>query len=68
MNMGKLSDEKLAKLKALDSQGGFWYITKQNLVFRDLCFMAKILEAWGDRKEENYESFFNRYKILPFIY
>lgn len=63
--MGKLSDEKLAKLKALDSQGGFWYITKQNLVFRDLCFMAKILEAWGDRKEENYETFFNRHKILP---
>ena len=65
MNMGKLSDEKLAKLKTLDSQGGFWYITKQNLVFRDLCFMAKILEAWDDRKEENYESFFNKHKILP---
>lgn len=65
MNMGKLSDEKLAKLKALESQGGFWYITKQNLVFRDLCFMAKILEAWDDRKEENYENFFNKHKTLP---
>ena len=65
MNMGKLSDEKLAKLKALDSQGGFWYITKQNLVFRDLCFMAKILEAWDDRKEESYQVFFDGHKELP---
>ena len=60
--MGKLSDKKLAKLKALDTQGGFWYITKQNLVFRDLCFMAKILEAWGDRKEDSYQSFFDSHK------
>lgn len=60
--MGKLSDNKLAKLKALDTQGGFWYITKQNLVFRDLCFMAKILEAWGDRKEDSYQSFFDSHK------
>lgn len=63
--MSKLSDEKLTKLRALDSQGGFWYITKQNLVFRDLCFMAKILEAWNDRKEENYESFFYKHNTLP---
>ena len=63
--MSKLSDNKLSKLKSLDSQGGFWYITKQNLIFRDLCFMAKILETWNDRKEENYQSFFDRYKTLP---
>ena len=63
--MNKLSDNKLSKLKSLDSQGGFWYITKQNLIFRDLCFMAKILETWNDRKEENYQSFFDRHKILP---
>lgn len=63
--MIKLSDNKLSKLKSLDSQGGFWYITKQNLIFRDLCFMAKILETWNDRKEENYQSFFDRYKTLP---
>lgn len=63
--MTKLSDNKLSKLKSLDSQGGFWYITKQNLIFRDLCFMAKILETWNDRKEENYQSFFDRYKTLP---
>lgn len=62
--MGKLSDNKLAKLNALDAQGGFWYITKQNLVFRDLCFMAKILEAWGDRKEESYQSFFDSHKEM----
>ena len=62
--MGKLSDNKLAKLNALDTQGGFWYITKQNLVFRDLCFMAKILEAWGDRKEESYQSFFDSHKEM----
>ena len=60
--MGKLSDNKLAKLNALDAQGGFWYITKQNLVFRDLCFMAKILEAWGERKDESYQSFFDNHK------
>lgn len=63
--MGQLSDEKLAKLNALDSQGGFWYITKQNLVFRDLCFMAKILEVWNDRKDENYQVFFDSHKELP---
>lgn len=63
--MSKLSDNKLSKLKSLDTQGGFWYITKQNLIFRDLCFMAKILETWNDRKEENYQCFFDRHKILP---
>ena len=62
--MGKLSDNKLAKLNALDTQGGFWYITKQNLIFRDLCFMAKILESWGDRKEESYQSFFDSHKEM----
>ena len=63
--MGKLSDNKLTKLNNLDNQGGFWYITKQNLNFRDLCYMAKILESWNDRKEENYETFFNSHKTLP---
>lgn len=62
--MGKLSDNKLAKLKALEPQGGFWYITKQNLNFRDLCFMAKILESWGNRKEESYQSFFDSHKEM----
>jgi hypothetical protein len=65
MNMGKLSDKKLTKLQALDDQGGFWYITKQNLVFRDLCFMAKILEDWDDRKEESYQTFFDNHKGRP---
>ena len=63
--MGRLSDNKLEKLKKLSNSGGFWYITKQNLVFRDLCFMAKILDAWNDRNDENYEDFFNRHKTLP---
>ncbi len=63
--MNKLSDSKLSKLNSLESQGGFWYITKQNLIFRDLCYIAKILEAWNDRKEENYQNFFDRYKTLP---
>ena len=58
--MSKLSDNKLNKLSSMSSQGGFWYITKQNLVFRDLCFMAKILEKWGDREEENYQTFFDK--------
>ncbi len=63
--MSKLSDIELHKLNSLNNQGGFWYITKQNLVFRDLCFMSKILDDWNDRPEENYESFFNNHKILP---
>ena len=63
--MSKLSDIELRKLNSLNNQGGFWYITKQNLVFRDLCFMSKILDDWNDRPEENYESFFNNHKILP---
>lgn len=62
--MNQLSDNKLSKLKSLGSQGGFWYITKQNLIFRDLCFIAKILEDWNDQKDENYQSFFDRNKIL----
>lgn len=62
--MSKLSDEKLFKLQALNDQGGFWYITKQNLLFRDLCFMAKILEDWGDSKDENYQSFFDSHKTM----
>ncbi len=63
--MSILSDIELRKLNSLNNQGGFWYITKQNLVFRDLCFMSKILDDWNDRPEENYESFFNNHKILP---
>ena len=63
--MGILSDKKLSKLKSMSSQGGFWYITKQNLIFRDLCYIAKILEKWGDRENENYQTFFDRYKVLP---
>ena len=62
--MSNLTNNKLSKLQALQTQGGFWYITKQNLVFRDLCFMAKILEAWNDRVGESYESFFNNHKTL----
>ena len=63
--MGILSENKLSKLKSMSNQGGFWYITKQNLIFRDLCYIAKILEKWGDRENENYQTFFDRYKVLP---
>ena len=63
--MGILSENKLSKLKTMSNQGGFWYITKQNLIFRDLCYIAKILEKWGDRENENYQTFFDRYKVLP---
>ena len=62
--MSKLSDNKLNKLSSMSSQGGFWYITKQNLVFRDLCFIAKLLEKWGDRNDENYQTFFDNHKEL----
>ena len=63
--MSRLSDIKLNKLNSLNNQGGFWYITKQNLVFRDLCFMAKILDAWNDSQVENFASFFDSHKCLP---
>lgn len=63
--MSNLTNDKLTKLRDLETQGGFWYITKQNLVFRDLCFMAKILETWNDRTDESYESFFNNHKTKP---
>lgn len=63
--MSELSDNKLKKLLSMSSQGGFWYITKQNLFFRDLCFIAKILEEWGDSNNENYQNFFDRHKELP---
>ena len=62
--MSELSDNKLKKLLSMSSQGGFWYITKQNLVFRDLCFIAKILEEWRDSVNENYQNFFDRHKGL----
>ena len=63
--MSNLSDVKLNKLNSLSTQGGFWYITKQNLVFRDLCFMAKILDDWNDSQVENFASFFDSHKCLP---
>ncbi len=63
--MSNLSDNKLNKLNTMSQQGGFWYITKQNLIFRDLCFIAKLLEDWNDRRDQNYESFFDRNKTLP---
>ena len=62
--MSSLSTLKLQKLNNIGQNGGFWYITKQNLVFRDLCFIAKILEQWNDSQNENYETFFDRKKIL----
>lgn len=62
--MSRLSDKKLNDLRSLPEMGGFWYITKQNLKFRDLCFMAKLIESWNDRNDESYESFFNSHKSL----
>lgn len=61
----KPSDNKLQKLNSLQEQGGFWYITKQNLIFRDLCFIAKILESWNDDQALSYEDFFNAHKAMP---
>ena len=59
--MSILSDKKLNFLKT-DYSNSVWYITKQNCNFRDLIFMARILELWDDNPNESFQSFFNRTK------
>lgn len=59
--MNWLSEKKLEFLKT-DYKSHLWYITKQNCNFRDLCFMANILELWNDNPNEPFQIFFDRKK------
>ncbi|MDE7420146.1 MAG: AlwI family type II restriction endonuclease [Muribaculaceae bacterium] len=60
----KASDNKLKKLKsAVISKDDYWYITKQELDFSKLCYIADILSKWDENGELNYEDFFNSIKI-----
>ena len=64
--MGILSDKKLQFLHS-DYSNNLWYITKQNCNFRDLAFMARILEMWNDDSTESFQLFFDRIKVTsPF--
>ena len=58
-----LSDIKLNKLNQLQGgQNDYWYITKQNCKFRDLCYIANILELWKNDQDQAYQEFFDRKK------
>ena len=63
-----LSDNKLEKLQAIHGgQDDLWYITKQNCNFRDLCYIANILEIWNNDPSTSYQVFFDQKKrTLPF--
>ena len=58
-----LSDDKLNKLRNLGSgQDYFWYITKQNCNFKDLCYIAYILELWNNDSAISFQDFFDQVK------
>lgn len=57
------SDKKLASLNSgINSQEDYWYITKQECDFRNLCYIADILSKWDEKGGQNYEDFFNAVK------
>lgn len=58
----RISDIKKVEIASADNMDYVWYITKQNQLFADLCYMSHILEDWNNDEFENYESFFNRNK------
>lgn len=58
----RISDIKKVEIASADKMDYVWYITKQNQLFADLCYMSHILEDWNNNEFENYESFFNRNK------
>ena len=61
-----LSDNKLIKLRNVQGgQNDLWYITKQNCNFRDLCYIANILELWNNDESINFQGFFDQRKALP---
>lgn len=61
--MNSLSDTKLSILRnGINSNNDYWYITKQELNFSNLCRIGEILSRWNPDGAENYENFFNRVK------
>lgn len=64
--MAKLSDNKLYTLQHnVKSNEDYWYITKQECDFCNLCYIGEILSRWDADGHENYQDFFNRIKITP---
>lgn len=67
--MNRLSDKKLQILQqGVKSNNDYWYVTKQECSFSNLCYIAEILSRWGSNVHENYEDFFNRTKSTPEFY
>jgi hypothetical protein len=60
--MKKLSDLKIDLIRNATSPDDYWYITKQECNFRNLCYIADILYKWNDDTTINYEDFFNSLK------
>lgn len=62
----RLSDNKLAILQTgIKSNEDYWYITKQECRFSNLCYIGEVLSRWNPNGKENYESFFDRLKVTP---
>ncbi|MDE6393984.1 MAG: hypothetical protein K2K77_01470, partial [Duncaniella sp.] len=57
------SDKKLDSLNSkIKTWEDYWYITKQECDFRNLCYIADILSRWDENSGQNYEEFFNAVK------
>lgn len=62
----RLSDNRLAILQTgIKSNEDYWYITKQECRFSNLCYIGEVLSRWNPNGKENYESFFDRLKVTP---
>ncbi|MBU2919626.1 AAA family ATPase [Psychrosphaera sp. F3M07] len=57
--MIKELDKRINNIKSLEKDQ-CWYITRQSLDFKDLCYAAKIVNTFKDRSDQNinFESFF----------
>lgn len=59
----RLSDNRLNRLRFdIHSNEDYWYITKQECDFKNLCYIAEILSRWNPDVDDNYETFFNNIK------
>ena len=59
----RLSDKKLSRLNSeINGSDDYWYITKQECDFRNLCYIADILSRWSESSGQNYEDFFDQTK------
>lgn len=58
--------ERINEIKSLQ-QDQCWYITKQPLSFKELCYAAKIVEEYQEGKSSlNFADFFNSEKAVEF--